>query len=183
MGEESDNVHTSFDVSGIEGPLWIVDPLDGTRMFMAGEKRFGVIVAMVLNGETVAGWLYEPLGGRQAACELGGGLRLHHQEAAAPTKIASLNMWNCKIATADETPMSHALTSAYSSVTIESRPGCSCSDLFGSPYQHVLGRNIHRASCAWDHLAGSTDAFRTRWSVKEAVATSRQSARTSFAWT
>ncbi len=41
-----------------EGAVWIVDPLDGTRNFVQGRKRFGAIVALIEDGETRAGWIY-----------------------------------------------------------------------------------------------------------------------------
>ncbi len=41
-----------------EGAFWIVDPLDGTRNFVQGRAEFGTIVALVVDGETRAGWIY-----------------------------------------------------------------------------------------------------------------------------
>ena len=41
--------------------IWVVDPLDGTKNFIKGKDVFGVIVSMVKNGETVAGWINIPL--------------------------------------------------------------------------------------------------------------------------
>jgi len=41
-----------------EGAFWIVDPLDGTRNFVQGREEFGTIVALVVDGETRAGWIY-----------------------------------------------------------------------------------------------------------------------------
>ncbi len=43
---------------------WIVDPLDGTNNFAKGKPPFGVLVALSEAGETVAGWIYDPLSGR-----------------------------------------------------------------------------------------------------------------------
>ena len=42
-------------------PVWIVDPLDGTRNFSEGRPIFAVIVALAIAGETRAGWIYDPL--------------------------------------------------------------------------------------------------------------------------
>ncbi len=41
-----------------DGAFWIVDPVDGTRNFVQGRPEFGVIVALVENHETRAGWIY-----------------------------------------------------------------------------------------------------------------------------
>ena len=43
---------------------WIVDPLDGTNNFAKGKQPFGILVALAEAGETVAGWIYDPLSGR-----------------------------------------------------------------------------------------------------------------------
>ena len=41
-----------------DGAVWVVDPLDGTKNFIEGVKRFGSIIALIENGETRAGWIY-----------------------------------------------------------------------------------------------------------------------------
>lgn len=46
------------DVLSGAGAFWVVDPLDGTRNFVNRVDEFGVIVALVENGETRAGWIY-----------------------------------------------------------------------------------------------------------------------------
>jgi len=47
-----------------KGLVWIVDPLDGTPNFAAGRPPFGIIIALAQDGETIAGWLYDPLSDR-----------------------------------------------------------------------------------------------------------------------
>jgi fructose-1,6-bisphosphatase/inositol monophosphatase family enzyme len=42
--------------------VWVIDPVDGTRNFAEGRDVFGVIVALVLDGTTRAGWIYDPVG-------------------------------------------------------------------------------------------------------------------------
>ena len=59
VGEEIAAANSSvLDHIGRDGAVWIVDPLDGTRNFVEGRKRFGSIIALVENGETRAGWIY-----------------------------------------------------------------------------------------------------------------------------
>jgi myo-inositol-1(or 4)-monophosphatase len=40
--------------------VWVVDPLDGTRSFIAGYREFAVSVALVEAGEAVVGIVYNP---------------------------------------------------------------------------------------------------------------------------
>lgn len=44
-----------------DAPVWIVDPVDGTFNFAHGKSPFTVIVALVEQCETIAGWILDPL--------------------------------------------------------------------------------------------------------------------------
>jgi len=68
-------------------PVWIIDPVDGTSNFAQAKGDFGVMVALVVGGRGVAGWIYDPVGGRMATAELGAGAWLNGKRlsvAAAP---------------------------------------------------------------------------------------------------
>lgn len=56
-----------------ESPVWIIDPIDGTRNFVAGKPVFGVIVALAERNQTVAGWLYDPTSDEFVTAEKGAG--------------------------------------------------------------------------------------------------------------
>jgi fructose-1,6-bisphosphatase/inositol monophosphatase family enzyme len=51
----------SMDALTRERPVWVIDPVDGTQNFADGRTRFAVIVALVAGGETLAGWIHEPI--------------------------------------------------------------------------------------------------------------------------
>ena len=75
------------------GRLWLVDPLDGTANFADGRRPFGVIVALVQDGRTVASWLYDPLDDEMATAVLGlgayvGDRRVQSSAVNHPTKIS-----------------------------------------------------------------------------------------------
>ncbi len=46
------------------GPLWVIDPIDGTSAFATGEPEFALMVALVRNGLPAAGWIVAPALGR-----------------------------------------------------------------------------------------------------------------------
>ncbi|GAA0234431.1 inositol monophosphatase family protein [Cryptosporangium japonicum] len=52
---------------------WIVDPIDGTAMFVAGDDRWLVLVALERDGEIVAGVVVVPAQGRIWWATRGGG--------------------------------------------------------------------------------------------------------------
>ena len=71
------------------GAVWVVDPIDGTANFAEGDPRFAVMVALVRNGETAAGWIYHPVSGSMSVAERGtgawrDGARLTAAAAAPP---------------------------------------------------------------------------------------------------
>ena len=56
-----------------EGPVWVVDPIDGTGNFAAGRPPFAIMVALLRDGATVASWIHDPLAGRMAVARRGDG--------------------------------------------------------------------------------------------------------------
>jgi len=61
------------DLHTTDGPLWFVDPLDGTRNFMEGQTRFAIMVALRQRRETVGAWILRPADGSLAVAERGAG--------------------------------------------------------------------------------------------------------------
>jgi len=41
-------------------PIWVIDPIDGTRNFTEGGTTFDVMVGLVVAGRPVAGWIFAP---------------------------------------------------------------------------------------------------------------------------
>lgn len=56
-----------------EAPVWVLDPVDGTRNFAHGVARFAVMVALVQGGDTSAGWILDPLADQIYVAERGAG--------------------------------------------------------------------------------------------------------------
>lgn len=56
-----------------EGCAFLVDPLDGTRNFVAGRPPISVMVAMLDNGIPCAAWMLDPLTDELAVAERGSG--------------------------------------------------------------------------------------------------------------
>ncbi|MHC8509435.1 MAG: inositol monophosphatase family protein [Rhodospirillales bacterium] len=74
IGEEAFAADPAAAESAWASPaVWIVDPVDGTRNFAKGEACFAVIIAFARHGETVMGWIYDPVSGAMCAAERGAG--------------------------------------------------------------------------------------------------------------
>ncbi len=54
-------------------PVWVIDPVDGTANFVAGNPVFAVVVALVDNGETLCAWIHDPMAGRTVWAAAGEG--------------------------------------------------------------------------------------------------------------
>lgn len=71
--------------------VWIVDPLDGTRSYVAGRPEFAVSVALAERGEAVAGVVYNPATQEAYWAVRGGGAHAGALESAdGPTAATRL---------------------------------------------------------------------------------------------
>lgn len=83
VGEEACHADPSvFDRLGHD-LCWIVDPLDGTNNFAAGNPPFGILVALANHGEAVAGWIFDCLSGRFCHATRGRGAFVDGERIAA----------------------------------------------------------------------------------------------------
>lgn len=65
-----------------EAPVWIVDPVDGTRQFVRGEPGFCSLVALAWGGEVLASWTYAPVLDEMAVAVRGRGRPAERRTAA-----------------------------------------------------------------------------------------------------
>ncbi|MFJ8629684.1 inositol monophosphatase family protein [Streptomyces sp. NPDC093568] len=77
VGEEA--VHAdpvTYEAVRGDAPVWIVDPVDGTRQFVHGDDGFCTLVALAQRGVLLASWTYAPARGQLATAVRGQGARL-----------------------------------------------------------------------------------------------------------
>jgi myo-inositol-1(or 4)-monophosphatase len=68
------------------GRVFVVDPIDGTRAFVAGQRTWAHSLAVVEAGEAVAGVVHLPMLERTYAAARGGGARLNGAPIAAAAR-------------------------------------------------------------------------------------------------
>ncbi|MEO3753771.1 inositol monophosphatase family protein [Streptomyces sp. B6B3] len=95
VGEET--VHEDPDsYAALRGdaPVWIVDPIDGTRQFVEGRTGFATLVALARAGELLASWLLAPARRLLAHARRGGGAWLDGRrlQAGSPEPGAVLRV-------------------------------------------------------------------------------------------
>jgi fructose-1,6-bisphosphatase/inositol monophosphatase family enzyme len=153
VGEEAAHVDPALTQRLGDALCWIIDPLDGTNNFARSQPPFGILVAMAEAGETIAGWIYDPLTGRCCHAERGHGAFVNGERVysvgsgqAKPVVAVSLALADPKYA-----PRMHELL----------EPRCSLVDIprcAAEQYPRIaLGQNdiafVNR-TFAWDHAAG-----------------------------
>ncbi|MGW6014105.1 inositol monophosphatase family protein [Streptomyces sp. NPDC055210] len=77
VGEEA--VHAdpvTYEALQGEAPVWIVDPVDGTRQFVHGDPGFCTLVALAQRGVVLASWTYAPVRDQLAVAVRGRGALL-----------------------------------------------------------------------------------------------------------
>jgi len=132
---------------------WIIDPIDGTANFAAGQSPFGIMIALVENGVTQAGWLYDPVAKRMCHAVLGGGAFLDEESVRArPSGAARPLAAVSKVGQSEE---AYAARVARFEAPFELVPLPRCA---AENYPRlVLGQNdiaVFRRTLVWDHAPG-----------------------------
>jgi len=89
LGEESSQEEQAEALKSTQG-CWILDPVDGTSNFASGIPIFSVSLALVVNGQVVAGMVYDPDRDELFAARKNMGAELNHQPLVATTPKTAL---------------------------------------------------------------------------------------------
>ncbi|MFI2433151.1 inositol monophosphatase family protein [Streptomyces sp. NPDC018693] len=74
VGEEAVHANpATYEAIRGDAPVWIVDPVDGTRQFVHGEDGFCTLVALARHGVVLASWTYAAARDQLATAVRGGG--------------------------------------------------------------------------------------------------------------
>jgi len=67
-----------------EDPVWVLDPIDGTKNFARGDDAFGVMLAWVEGGRTTASWIVLPARAETVVAEAGAGAYRNGERLRVP---------------------------------------------------------------------------------------------------
>ncbi|MFJ2674344.1 MULTISPECIES: inositol monophosphatase family protein [unclassified Streptomyces] len=155
VGEEA--VHadpTLYEALRGDAPVWIVDPVDGTRPFVRGERGFCTLVALALGGEVLASWTYAAALDEMAIAVRGRGATLDgvplHTGAPAPGAALHVAMSHPDYTTDEQ---KHALLGLRTE-GIEARPCGSAGLEYLGVARGALDAVAFNWELAWDHAAG-----------------------------
>lgn len=155
VGEEAVHADPSvLDSLHGDAPVWIVDPVDGTRQFVHGDPGFATLVALAHRGEVLASWTYAPALGLMATARRGAGAELNgeplHTGSPAADAVLDVATSHHDFTTDDEKRVLAALDTGG----VAPRPCGSA----GLEYLHVARGQLDATAFswenAWDHAAG-----------------------------
>lgn len=139
---------------------FVVDPIDGTFNFASGVASFGVMLAVVEAGETIAGIIHDPVGQDWIMAEKGAGAvlrRLDGRESALKVASAAGSLGHMIGSTSWQyMPEPDRSIVAGNVAQCLSNVGYRCA---AQEYRLLAGGHIHFALynklMPWDHLAGA----------------------------
>ncbi len=155
VGEEA--VHADPGLYGAlrgDAPVWIVDPVDGTRQFVHGDPGFCTLVALAHRGELLASWTYAPALGELAVAVRGRGAFLNGERirsgAPAPGAVLEVATSHPDYTTPDQ---KRALLGLHTE-GVRPRPCGSAGLEYLAVARGTLDATAFSWELAWDHAAG-----------------------------
>ncbi|MBX7469383.1 inositol monophosphatase family protein [Streptomyces sp. NPDC048491] len=155
VGEEA--VHADpavYGALGEDAPVWIVDPVDGTRQFVRGEAGFCTLVALAHRGEVLASWTFAPALDELAVAVRGRGATLNgkplHAGSPAPDAVLDVATSHPDYTTPDQ---KRALL-ALDTDGVRPRPCGSAGLEYLAIARGELDGLAFSWEYAWDHAAG-----------------------------
>jgi fructose-1,6-bisphosphatase/inositol monophosphatase family enzyme len=164
VGEESFAKDKSIMVR-IDGdhPVWIIDPIDGTRNFVAGKPEFAVMVALVKKRQPVASWIHDPNSGDTIMAEKGAGVWLRGKKmqlAAADDFSSTVGLVGARVKKFISDPSLMPSVGELPPIEIGSCAGFDYPRLFKGEVAFAnsnaprAGFLFYRHTNAWDHVPG-----------------------------
>ena len=157
VGEEATHADDSrLRAFASDAPVWVIDPLDGTGNFAVGDDKFAVMVALILQGETLAAWIYDPIretlvSAEKAAGAFLNGARLQLDQAAAVSSLKDLRGALLTRFLPDALrPTAQAAASQFAAITMTRCGGYDYSQFATSQQQFLF----YYRTLVWDHAPG-----------------------------
>lgn len=134
--------------------VWLIDPIDGTANFAQGKTPFGLMIALLENGERRASWIFDPVSGRMCHAVAGGGAYLNGRRIAARETGAALPVAELGMKFLSEDRRADVLRRVEGVFVIAPFVRCAAEQ-----YPRVaLGQNdiaLFERALPWDHAPGA----------------------------
>ena len=136
------------------GTNWVIDPIDGTGNFAAGCPPFGIMIALVADGVTQAGWILDPLTARLCTAALGQGATIDGERVTARTSGRDRPIAGISLLFVDPDKRAQLIARAEDRLQMVDIPRCAAEQY----PRIVLGQNdiaVFERTLPWDHAAGA----------------------------
>jgi len=155
VGEEAThNDPAILDRLDDDGPLWIIDPVDGTANFAAGKPLFAVMVAYVVGGVAQAGWIYDPVRELMAVAVRGEGAEIDGKPLRVPERAPDDSVCGRVNFGSFDDPRRTVLRARFrEAFTIEKSLRCAGQEFLALAQGHYQFR-LYNELWAWDHAPG-----------------------------
>jgi 3'(2'), 5'-bisphosphate nucleotidase len=78
------------DLNRLSNPrVWVIDPMDGTKEFIAGRGEFAVMIGLAIDGEARLGVVYQPTEEKLYRGAIGHGAYLSRNGEVTPLRVSS----------------------------------------------------------------------------------------------
>lgn len=153
VGEEAAHADPAIFERLSDKLCWIIDPLDGTNNYAVGKPPFGILLALAQGGETVAGWIYDPLSGRLCTAHRGQGAWVNGDRIVASGSGKDRPIAAISLVFVDKSKRAALMEHIAPHYTLVDIPRCAAEQ-----YPRIgLGQNdvsLFEKTLAWDHAAG-----------------------------
>ncbi|MER6135006.1 inositol monophosphatase family protein [Streptomyces sp. NPDC001815] len=153
VGEEAVHANpATYEALQGEAPVWIVDPVDGTRQFVHGDPGFCTLVALARGGVLLASWTYAPVRDQLAVAVRGRGALLDGEplRAGAPGRDLEVATSHPDYTTDDQKRALLGLRTEG----VSPRPCGSAGLEYLAVARGELDATAFSWEAAWDHAAG-----------------------------
>lgn len=137
------------------GPVWLVDPLDGTANFAAGHGPFAVMVALLADGAARTGWILDLITDQMAVAEAGAGAYLDGARITTDRGSPPLSALRGNVRSKYLPPDVRVAVDRRAGLLGEALPGTGCA---GREYPDVISGvqdfALFWRTLPWDHAAG-----------------------------
>ena len=134
---------------------WVIDPIDGTRNYMAGDDNFAIQVALAHQGRIVGAWIHCPSTGKSVYSSIGqdmNALGLDYVNREVPNDISGLNI---VLASGDFDEDHKTRADNLVTQTAYSRGTRSCAVDYLEVIEGHMDLLIYRRTLPWDHAPGA----------------------------
>ncbi len=136
--------------------VWVVDPLDGTKSFIAGSPDFASMVALVEDGLVTESWIWQPVHGRMFHAVRGGGVVADGRVVTRPATPDTRDSWRGVLRTRMmPTDLRIAALDGFASHRLEHTPIAAAGVVYPMLLTGALTHAFYWRTLPWDHGPGT----------------------------